>query len=465
MNHPIQPALGHSLSPSIAPTPFSASVLANEPYVRFAVTDIDGVCRGKHLSGEKVAGMLADGGTIASALFGWDIADALYDNVSFTGFHTGYPDVGLRLDASTARQLPWDDNRWLILGEHTQADGSPLPICPRQVLKKVLKKADAMGFSAQVGMEFEWFVLKETELSVREKGYRNLETATQGLTNYSPFRIDGQHGFVRDLFNYLPAIGVPLEALHTEAGPGNFEAAIRYGDALQAADRAVVFKQAVREIGRRHGLLNTFMAKFSTAYAGCGGHMHQSLWKGGVNAFHDASKQHGMSDTLRHFIAGQLYLLPQLFPLYAPFINSYKRLVDGNLAPVKPTWAVDNRNVSLRVIPGSASATRLETRTPGADANPYLAIAAALASGLYGIEHQLELTQAAVTGADVGAEGLERLPRTLAEATDALDRSTLARELLGDAFVTHFVQTRQWEVRRFNQAVTDWELQRYLELV
>lgn len=445
--------------------PFSPSLLAHEPYVRFAVTDIDGVCRGKHLSGEKVAGMLEGGGTIASALFGWDIADALYDNVSFTGFHTGYPDVGLHLDASTARQLPWDDNRWLILGEHTQADGSPLPICPRQVLKKVLKKADAMGFSAQVGMEFEWFVLKETELSVREKGYRNLETATQGLTNYSPFRIDGQHGFVRDLFNYLPAIGVPLEALHTEAGPGNFEAAIRYGDALQAADRAVVFKQAVREIGRRHGLLNTFMAKFSTAYAGCGGHMHQSLWKGGVNAFHDASKQHGMSDTLRHFIAGQLHLLPQLFPLYAPFINSYKRLVDGNLAPVKPTWAVDNRNVSLRVIPGSASATRLETRTPGADANPYLAIAAALASGLYGIEHQLELTQAAVTGADVGAEGLERLPRTLSEATEALDRSTLARELLGDAFVTHFVQTRQWEVRRFNQAVTDWELQRYLELV
>ena len=442
-----------------------ASQLASEPFVRFAVTDIDGVCRGKHLSGEKVAGMLAGGGTIASALFGWDIADALYDNVSFTGFHTGYPDVGLHLDASTARQLPWDDNRWLILGEHTQPDGSPLPICPRQVLKKVLKKADDMGFSAQVGMEFEWFVLKETELSVREKGYRNLETATQGLTNYSPFRIDGQHGFVRDLFNYLPAIGVPLEALHTEAGPGNFEAAIRYGDALQAADRAVVFKQAVREIGRRHGLLNTFMAKFSTAYAGCGGHMHQSLWKDGVNTFHDASKAHGMSDTMRHFIAGQLHLLPQLFPLYAPFINSYKRLVDGNLAPVKPTWAVDNRNVSLRVIPGSASSTRLETRTPGADANPYLAIAAALASGLYGIEHKFELNQTAVSGADVGAEKLERLPRTLADATDALDRSTLARELLGDEFVTHFVQTRQWEVRRFNQAVTDWELQRYLELV
>jgi len=444
---------------------FTPELLANEPFARFAVTDIDGVCRGKHLSGAKVASMLEGGGTIASAMFGWDIADELYDNVSFTGFHTGYPDVGLALDASTARQLPWDDNRFLILGELTKTDGSPLPICPRQVLKKVLRKADSLGLSAQVGMEFEWFVLKETELSVREKNYRNLETATQGLTNYSPFRIDGQHDFVRDLFNYLPAIDVPLEALHTEAGPGNFEAAIRYGDALQAADRAVIFKQAVREIGRRHGLLNTFMAKFSMDYAGCGGHMHQSLWKDGRNVFHDASKPHGISDTMRHFIAGQLHCLPQLFPLYAPFINSYKRLVDGNLAPVKPTWAIDNRNSSLRVIPGSASATRLETRTPGADANPYLAIAAALASGLYGIEHKLELDQAPVEGANVGAENVARLPRTLAEATEALDRSSLARELLGDEFVTHFVQTRQWEVRRFNQSVTDWELRRYLELV
>jgi glutamine synthetase len=192
--------------------------------------------------------------------------------------------------------------------------------------------------------------------------------------------------------------------------------------------------------------------------------MHQSLWRDGVNVFHDAKGAHGMSATMRHFVAGQLHCLPQMFALYAPFINSYKRLVDGNLAPVKPTWAVDNRNVSLRVIPGSANSMRLETRTPGADANPYLAIAAALASGLYGVEHQLELP-AAVTGADVGAEGLARLPRTLAEATETLDRSALARELLGDQFVTHFVQTRQWEVRRFNEAVTDWELQRYLEMV
>ena len=445
--------------------PFHPDQLTGEPFVRFAVTDIDGVCRGKHLSVEKIISMLNGGGTLASAVFGWDIADELYDNVSFTGFHTGYPDVGLALDASTARQLPWDDNRWLILGEHTKTDGSPLPICPRQVLKKVVNDATQLGFNAQVGMEYEWFVLKETELSVRAKNFQNLETATQGLTNYSPFRIDGQHGFVRDLFDYLPKMGIPLEALHTEAGPGNFEAAIRYGDALQSADRAILFKEAVREIGRRHGLLNTFMAKFSMAYAGCGGHMHQSLWQNGKNVFFDANDAHKMSDTMRHFIAGQLHCLPELMPLYAPFINSYKRFVDGNLAPVKPTWAIDNRNVSLRVIPGSAQSMRLETRTPGADANPYLAIAAALASGLYGIKHKLALSDAPVSGLEGGAENTARLPRSLAEATDLLAQSTLARELLGEQFINHFVETRQWEVRRFNQTVTDWELRRYLELV
>jgi len=452
--------------PSPAPSAaFSPALLASQPYGRFMVTDIDGVCRGKHVSGEKLAAMLEGGGTIASAVFGWDIADRLYDNVGYTGFHTGFPDIGLVLDRATARRLPWDGDCWLLIGDHTQADGAPLPLCPRQVLKRVLAQADAMGYCAQVGVEFEWTVLAETEQSVRAKGYRGLQPATQGLTNYSPFRIGAEQAFVRDLFGSLAAIDVPLEALHTEAGPGNFEAAIRYGDALQTADRAVLFKESVREIGRRHDLLNTFMAKYSMDHAGCGQHLHQSLWRDGRNCFHDEDEPHRISATMRHFIAGQLHCLPHLLPMYAPFINSYKRLVDHNLAPVKPTWAVDNRNASLRVIPGSRSAMRLETRTPGADANPYLAMAAALASGLYGIRHQLALDAPPVAGANSGAEQVERLPRTLAEATEAMRQSALARELFGAAFVDHFVETRQWEVRRFNHSVTDWELQRYLELV
>lgn len=438
------------------------SALRQSTHARFFVTDIDGVCRGKSLSGEKMADLLAHGGTIASAVFGWDVADDLYSNgVDFAGLHTGLGEIGLRLDPATARRLPWDDHRWVLLGEHLDAHGQPLPICPRQVLKRVLAKAAGMGLNVQVGVEYEWFVLAETERSVREKGYRKLETATQAINNYSPFRIDAQKAFVDQLFTWLPEIDVPIEALHTEAGPGNFEVALRYGEALQMADRAALFKQAVREIGRPHGLLSTFMAKWSPAYGGCGQHLHQSVWKDGANLFHDASAPQGISATMRHYIAGQLHALPHLFAVYAPFVNSYKRLVDGMLAPVRANWAVDNRNASLRVVPGSARSQRLETRTPGADANPYLILAAAIASGLYGIEHKLEPGDATPPGGEDG----ERLPRTLAEATDAMDGSTLARELLGDAFVNHFVQTRRWEWRRFSQAVTDWELARYLEMV
>jgi len=436
--------------------------LRGASHARFFVTDIDGVCRGKTLSGPKMAELLGGGGTIASAVFGWDIADDLYTRgVSFAGLGTALGEIGLRLDPATARQVPWDDMRWVLIGEHLDPQGHPLPLCPRQVLKQVLSRAQQREWTVQLGVEFEWYVLQETETSARQKGYRGLQTGTQGVTNYSPFRVDALTPFVNDLFRWLPAMDVPLEALHTEAGPGNLEVALHHGEALHTADRAILFKQATREIGRRHGLLNTYMAKWSSAYGGCGQHLHQSLWQGGRNLFHDASAPHGMSAVQRQYMAGQLRALPDLFALYAPFINSYKRLVDGMLAPVHVNWGVDDRHSALRVVPGSARSQRLETRTPGADANPYLVMAAAVASGLYGIEHGLDLDDVAAQSRDRS----ERLPRSLEEATALMAQSALARELLGEAFVNHFVETRTWEVRRFQQAVTDRELARYMELV
>ena len=440
------------------PSPeFLMQQLRHASHARFITTDIDGVCRGKTHSGDKMVELLQGGGTIASAAFGWDIADDLYTHtVTFAGLGTELGEIGLHLDATTARQLPWDDNRWTVIGEHRLPDGSPLPMCPRQVLKRVLERATEMGLDVQVGIELEWFVFREDERSLRAKRFDGLEPATQSVTNYSPFRLDAVSGFVNDLFRWLPEAGVPLETLHTEAGPGNLEAALRYAPALEAADRAILFKQAAREIGRRHGLLSTFMAKWSGRYAGCGQHMHQSVWQQGRNLFHDAGARHGVSDTLRHYIAGQMHALPVLFAAYAPQINSYKRFVDGMLAPVHATWGIDSRHVALRIIPGSAHSQRLETRVPGADANPYLALAAAIASGLYGIRHRLD--------PDAMGQGTP-LPRTLNEAATLMGASPLARELLGDGFVDHFVQTRQWEVQRFQQAVTDWELNRYMELV
>jgi glutamine synthetase len=439
-----------------------AESLRQDSHARFFITDVDGVCRGKSLSGPAMADLLLAGGTVSSAVFGWDIADDLYGpEVTFAGLHTGLGEVGLRLDPLTARTLPWDGQRWLLVGEHVDAQGAPLALCPRQVLKRVLARAAAQGLQLQVGLEFEWFVLCESERSLREKGYRGLHTATQSVQNYSPFRLDALKAFVDDLFTWLPQAGIPIEALHTEAGPGNLEAALHHADALVMADRAVLFKQAVREIGRRHGLLSTFMAKWSAQYGGCGQHVHQSLWRDGRNLFHDPAQPDGSAAALRHYLGGQLQALPELLALYAPQVNSYKRLVDGMLAPVRSNWGLDNRHAALRVVRGGPRSQRLELRVPGADANPYLVLAAAAASGLHGLANGLE-PGAAATAADITAE---RLPRTLAEATERLAHSALAREWLGDDFVTHFVQTRRWEWQRYSQAVTDWELARYLESV
>jgi glutamine synthetase len=273
--------------------------------------------------------------------------------------------------------------------------------------------------------------------------------------------------FVNALFDEMAAFGVPIEGLHTETGPGVFEAAILYSDPVEAADRAVLFKTGAKEIGHRFGILPTFMAKWNAELPGCSGHIHQSLWNkdGSKNLFADERGEHGLSDTFRSYIAGQMQLLPELLPLYAPTINSYKRLVEGAWAPTKVNWGLDNRTTALRVIAGSPKSTRLETRVNGSDSNPYLALAAALASGLYGIEHKLRLEAAPIVASGYDDPRAQVLPKTLDEATTRLERSETARALLGDDFVDHFVQTRRWEWRQFNKAVTSWEMARYFEII
>ena len=226
----------------------------------------------------------------------------------------------------------------------------------------------------------------------------------------------------------------------------------------------MLFKTGAKQIAYNHGFMATFMAKWNSDLPGCGGHMHQSLWTRAGNAFYDATDPMKMSDTFRHYLAGQMQLLPEFTAFYAPNINSYKRLVDGMWAPTRVTWGVDNRTVSLRAIPGSPNSTRLEIRVPGADINPYVAMAAALAAGLYGIEHKLELPSGPISGNAYEADA-PILPRNLNEAADALDKSAAARELFGDAFVDHYVSSRRWEWRRYGQAVTNWELQRYFEII
>jgi glutamine synthetase len=433
--------------------------------VKVAVTDIDGVLRGKYLHKDKFFSAAESGLGFCNVVFGWDSGDVCYDNSAYTGWHSGYPDAMAQVDLGTMRRVPWDGDIPFFLADFVDAQGGPLGVCPRQLLKGVLARAGKAGFTAKCGLEFEWFNFQETPHSLAAKGHANPTPLTPGMFGYSLVRMAQNRPFFTALMDELRVFGIPIEGLHTETGPGVFEAAIQFSEALEAADRGVLFKTAAKEIGSRFGIMPTFMAKWNSQLPGCSGHTHQSLWSGEKSVFYDEKDPLKMSRTFKSYMAGLMRCLPEILPFFAPTVNSYKRLVDGYWAPTKVTWGVDNRTVALRVIPGSAKSTRVEVRVPGSDINPYLAIAGSLAAGLYGIEKGLPLTAAPVKGSAYHAEGAERLPRTLQEATQRLADSKIAHEILGETFVDHFVRTRVWEWRQFQDAVTDWELRRYFEVI
>ena len=437
--------------------------------VKVACSDIDGILRGKYLHKDKFFGAAEPhpkgGFGFCDVVFGWDSQDNCYDNAQVTGWQHGFPDALARLDLDTARRVPWDGDVPFFLGEFVNADGTPYAVCPRQTLKRVLKRAEKLGLQAMCGMEFEWFNFAETPQSWAAKKGVGPETLTPGMFGYSLLRMADKRGFFNALMDEMAAFGVPIEGLHTETGPGVYEVAIAFGSALEQADRAILFKTGAKEIGKRFGVMPSFMAKWSAQYPGCSGHIHQSLSDGKTNLFYDAKSSRSMSPLFESYLAGQVACLMEFAPMFWPTVNSYKRLVDGFWAPVKPTWGIDNRTASFRVIAGSPKATRLETRCPGADVNPYLAMAAVIAAGLHGVEKGLKLTAPPITGTNQGAEHIPRAPRSLIETTRIFRESAIARDFLGDTFVEHFAATREWEHRQWQDAVTDWELKRYLEII
>ena len=434
--------------------------------VKIALTDIDGILRGKYISVEKFQSVAESGTGFCDVVFGWDSSDLAYDNVAYTGWHTGYPDAAVRIDLSTFRKIPWENDLPFFLGELMMKEDNS-SVCPRQLLKKVLADAEAAGYFPSFAQEFEWYNFAETPQSVQDKQFHNLQPLTPGMFGYSILRAGLNSGFMNDLFSLLQGFGIPLEGLHTETGPGTYEAAISYSGVLEAADRAVLFKTAVKEIAYRHGIMATFMAKINERLPGCGGHVHQSLWDATrkKNLFYEEKDQWKMSEIMKHYVAGQLLLMPQLLPLFAPTINSYKRLVEGAWAPTTLTWGIDNRTVALRVLSGGQSSCRLETRVIGSDVNPYLAMAGSLAAGLYGIKNKIKLSQPPTTGNGYLDASNGRLPSTLESATAAMAKSTIAREILGEPFVNHFTSTREWEWRQHLKTVTDWEIKRYFEII
>lgn len=434
-------------------------------HVKVGLFDVDGIFRGKYMGLDKLASALKSGFGFCDVILGWDSNDQLYDNVSYIGWHSAYPDAAARLLPDTLRHIPFENDMPLIIGEFA---GDAEAICPRGTFRRVLAKAAAMGFSIKAAAEFEFFVFEETPDSVRAKNYQNLKNLTPGNFGYSVLRASVHAELYQELLSMCQAMDMEIEGLHTETGPGVLEAAIKVDDALRAADKAALFKTYAKILAQRRGLMATFMAKWSANWPGQSGHLHMSLFDTatGKSAFYDAGKTHCMSDIQRWFVGGQQALMPEFLAMVACTVNSYTRLIPGFWAPTVASWGVENRTCALRVIPGSEKSQRVEYRIAAADINPYIALSAAIGSGLWGIEHRIE-PDAAIVGnsyAQTFAEN-RRLPATLWDAAQRLKASNAARQLFGDAFVDHYAATREWEEREARKAITDWQLARYFEII
>jgi glutamine synthetase len=436
---------------------------AGASHVKVGVFDIDGIMRGKYISRDKFMSALSGGFGFCDVVLGWDSNDQQYDNAKYTGWHTGYPDAPVRLIPDSCRPLPLEDGTLFFLGEFAPPADK---LCPRGLLRKVVERGRAMGFEAYAGFEYEFFVFDETPDSVREKNYRNMKPMAPGFFGYSVIRNSVHSAFYSELLTLCEQMDFSIEGLHEETGPGVLEAAIAFDRAEASADKAGLFKTFAKIFAQKHGRMATFMAKWSREMPGQSGHIHLSLKKDGAAVFHDPQAKYGMSESLRHFVGGQQKLMPELLAMVAPTVNSYSRLVPGFWAPTVATWGVENRTTALRVIPGAAKSQRVEYRVAAADANPHVILAAALASGLYGIEHAIE-PELQVEGNAYTQQFPAHLtlPATLWDAAQRLKGSAMAQDWFGNEFVEHFAASREWEEREFRKAVTDWELARYFEII
>ena len=432
--------------------------------IKIGVFDLNGILRAKYISRTKFLSALEHGCGFCDVVLGSDIDDQLCANMRSTGWETGYPDSQIKIIPETCRRLPFEPNTLLFLADFI---GPCAKISPRTILQNVLNKAQAMGFVACSGFEYEFSVFAEDSNSVRAKNYRDMQPITPGNFGYSMLRSSTFAEFYQDLLSSCKAMDIPLEALHTEIGPGVLEAAIAYDSALKSADKAALFKTMAKIIAARRGYIATFMAKPAIEQQGQSSHMHLSLCDlAGNNVFYSEKDADGIGPQMKSFIAGQQRYLPELLAMLAPTINSYARLVPGHWAPTHACWAIDNRTAALRVINSKPSAMRIEYRVAGADSNPYLVAAAAIASGLEGIRNNLQPSSSFKGNAYAQRFADKfKLPSSLEAASKLFNKSSVAHNWFGKTFVNDYTAKCRWEVAEYAKQVTDWQLARYFELV
>ena len=434
--------------------------------VRVGVADMDGAFRGKRVTSDHFLQHCEEGIAQCDVIFGWDIDEEVIGDLPYSSWAGGFRDIVMRPDLSTFAVVPWEPGAASVICDIITEEGDAYPVAPRHVLRRVTERARSMGFVAKAAVEYEVRYFREDQRSIRAKDYTGLTPLNPGLNCYSIHHASIDEDVIGEVRRQLIAYGLPIEGYNREHGEGMYEINLRYGDAVSAADQAMLYKSASKEVAARQGAIPTFMAKYDDAIDGCSGHIHTSLRDASSDGrvFWDANAHHHISDTMRHYIAGVVATLPEFMLLYAPNINSYKRFVAGTWAPTTATWGLDNRTTAVRAITGSEGACRIELRVPGADVNAYLGFAACIAGGLYGIEHRLDPPP--VTEGDAYAiEGLPPLPSTLSEAIELFEASAIARDWFGDGFVEHYAAMRRWDVQKWKRAVTDWERRRYFEVV
>ena len=425
-----------------------------------AFTDMQGRLIGKRVTGRFFLDSVHEEWHACNYLLTVDMEMEPVPGFKAASWDKGYGDFVIKPDLGTLRRIPWLPGTALVLGDVVDHDGVPLAISPRTMLKRQLERLEAKGFTAKMASELEFYVYDDSYAAAKEKAYRELKTAGWYIEDYHVFETTKREPLMRAIRNGMEAAGIPVQESKGEWGPGQEELNLVYAEALEMADRHVIYKNGVKEIAFQQGKAVSFMAKWRADLAGNSCHIHGSLWhaEGDRPAFSEKREE---TPLFRQFLAGLLACGGDLAYFLAPYVNSYKRFQAGSFAPTNLVWSRDNRTAGFRVL-GHGAATRVECRVAGADVNPYLAYAAFLAAGLHGIEQGLELPPEFRGDAYKSGE-VPAVPATLRDAVTRLDQSLVLRAAMGDEVIDHYVHAGRWEQAAYDRAVTDWELQRYFE--
>ncbi len=431
-----------------------------------AFPDLQGRPVGKRMTGAFFLDVVvANGMEACDYLFGVDIDMTPLPGYTFANWELGYGDMNCAVDLGTLMELPWEPGTAMVLCDLTDAHGKIIDVAPRQILKTQIERAAERGLIINCATELEFYLFKESYDEANAKGWQHLTPLTNTIEDYQILQTSREEFILRRIRNEMLVAGLPVESSKGEAGRGQHEVNLMYSEPLLMADRHLVFKNGIKTIAAQEGHAATFMAKWTMDDSGSSCHIHTSLWDATTNTplMDDPSSASGLSTIGQQFLAGQMASAKELAWCFAPYVNSYRRYVPDSWAPTAIAWGQDNRTCGYRIV-GHGAGRRVEMRVPGADVNPYIALAAAIASGLYGIDHQLELP-APYNGNAYLTSDVDRLPTTLVEALGHLENSAIAKEAFGDDVHHHWVNTARQEWAKANLHVTDWELARNFERI